>query len=823
MNAEQRYESIEVEAKRKRLRKGTHSCWECKRRKVRCTFASPADSTCITCQRRGTRCVGQDVPEEECPVEDGATGSMERVEALLNKLVKTIDHTTTTENRPRRQPVEAQASRSDNDPRSSASRQPQPAAPPTVATRDSSSVVSHLRTTRNINAHLPPPSYRTPDSQPSPISQMSASRTSSLNQISQALLAAFPSQSDIDILLKDDGGICTICPQISSMFSGKDGGGGMIREHTGNAVKVAGPHVHPVLLAKHMLTLSALLMSFPPHERIPGVMEHHHGIMMRLADTAINLVTTNEELLGSVESLECVLLEGQHHSNCGNIRRAWLAHRRALMVAQLYGVNRLNGPTPKRLDPEPSNSSMQTLWTHVIYVDRFVSLMLGLPPGNTDFNPETHAPPTAGKPRENLESLHAVVSVKIFQRNQLTPSQQVVIDTLDIDKELRKTAESLPANFWRPPEFTEMQENTNEALKETMRVRDHVTHFSLLNQLHLPYLLCPNVGVNEYSRTSCTYASREILSRFIIFRTLRKLSSCCRLADFLAVVAGITLVLAHIDSHRLARSGNNALIHQRLGDRATVEKALEKVEVISRPNDDMMTAKCADVLRRLLRIEADAAQWHEEGGTIGNAQGAEGGHGDTKNALFITGPYCGTFKVSNFGIEFLSGLESTLHSSDGFMLGGIGMIHVVDDGDDGITNEQELPTAGFPMFDNNVTPPFTNDQPHTVLVEDTQVPSTTDALPSDDFMMQDDDDNPNSNNMYPGVTTTGMMNEWTIPGVDSTFFDSLMMMQTEADTQIGGIDNEGPSAAGADWDRSVNVPPTVNRTAMYLASQPPVL
>lgn len=140
MNAEQRYESIEVEAKRKRLRKGTHSCWECKRRKVRCTFASPADSTCITCQRRGTRCVGQDVPEEECPVEDGATGSMERVEALLNKLVKTIDHTTTTENRPRRQPVEAQASRSDNDPRSSASRQPQPAAPPTVATRDSSSV-----------------------------------------------------------------------------------------------------------------------------------------------------------------------------------------------------------------------------------------------------------------------------------------------------------------------------------------------------------------------------------------------------------------------------------------------------------------------------------------------------------------------------------------------------------------------------------------------------------------------------------------------------------------------------------------------------------
>lgn len=78
----------EQAAKRRRLRKGTRSCWECKRRKVRCTFASESDAICITCCRRGSRCVGQELPEElgPKPKADGAERLM-RVEALLDRLV----------------------------------------------------------------------------------------------------------------------------------------------------------------------------------------------------------------------------------------------------------------------------------------------------------------------------------------------------------------------------------------------------------------------------------------------------------------------------------------------------------------------------------------------------------------------------------------------------------------------------------------------------------------------------------------------------------------------------------------------------------------
>lgn len=50
------------EAKRRRLRKGTHSCWECKRRKMKCIF-DPLATTCNGCLRRGSRCISQEFPE----------------------------------------------------------------------------------------------------------------------------------------------------------------------------------------------------------------------------------------------------------------------------------------------------------------------------------------------------------------------------------------------------------------------------------------------------------------------------------------------------------------------------------------------------------------------------------------------------------------------------------------------------------------------------------------------------------------------------------------------------------------------------------------
>ena len=52
-----------------------------------------------------------------------------------------------------------------------------------------------------------------------------------------------------------------------------------------------------------------------------------------------------EILEGSIESLECVMIESVLQANLGNLRRSWLSGRRAMNIAQLMGLNRPHSQT----------------------------------------------------------------------------------------------------------------------------------------------------------------------------------------------------------------------------------------------------------------------------------------------------------------------------------------------------------------------------------------------------------------------------------------------------------------------------------------------
>jgi len=71
--------NLERSGKRRKVRKGTRSCWECKRRKIRCTFVSSEDAACVGCQRRRAACVGQEMPEDLAPRRTGNRDLSERI------------------------------------------------------------------------------------------------------------------------------------------------------------------------------------------------------------------------------------------------------------------------------------------------------------------------------------------------------------------------------------------------------------------------------------------------------------------------------------------------------------------------------------------------------------------------------------------------------------------------------------------------------------------------------------------------------------------------------------------------------------------------
>lgn len=80
-----------AKAKRRKIRKGTHSCWECRQRKMKCTFNLPTDDTCSRCHRRGIKCVSQEYPEEVTTISDRNLRMGDRiakVEVLVEQLLQ---------------------------------------------------------------------------------------------------------------------------------------------------------------------------------------------------------------------------------------------------------------------------------------------------------------------------------------------------------------------------------------------------------------------------------------------------------------------------------------------------------------------------------------------------------------------------------------------------------------------------------------------------------------------------------------------------------------------------------------------------------------
>lgn len=114
----------EPSSKRRKIRKGTTSCWECKpqtchaipgrqdtllnldcvlgkRRKIRCQFASSSTEVCIGCDRRGTPCVTQD--HDDSGAEQHAASKhreteerLRRAEGLLEKMIEAASRLTPT-------------------------------------------------------------------------------------------------------------------------------------------------------------------------------------------------------------------------------------------------------------------------------------------------------------------------------------------------------------------------------------------------------------------------------------------------------------------------------------------------------------------------------------------------------------------------------------------------------------------------------------------------------------------------------------------------------------------------------------------------------
>ncbi|OQE45892.1 hypothetical protein PENCOP_c001G00578 [Penicillium coprophilum] len=747
MDTDMDYEIIaESEAKRRKIRKGTKSCWECKKRKMKCVYAdpsSPADAEviCIGCQRRHCKCVSQefefvDGREIAGPLErkgrhhtsGKGNDRVARVEALVEQLIRKVD---------RHGGVGVPAT----------SEIPTPSygiPTPDVASIDQESS-RFLSLCKSSDNHGP------------------AEAEGKYERLSQRLHESLPSRQVIEVIYNARGRKAILFYEmLNAPYTALKQNG---LKPPDTLLEIPSPSSHPVLIARHMLYIATFLQHLYPNflgemkclpESIPALME-------RLAETVINLVTTNDEFFGSIEGLECVMMESMYYHNGGNLRRSWIANRRAMAIAQMMNLHQSQSRVKYKVLDHKTKAYPQFMWFRIVSLDRNLCLMLGLTQGSFDQSMTTGTAFRDDTPMGRLERMHCILASRILERNDSDPCANDFALTQTLDLELQKAGRSMPSKWWLMPNLDSVTDDPQALFLDMGRLFNQLYHYNLLIQLHLPYMLRSTTEQKyEYSRLTYVNASREVLSRFIMFRGYNKNNFCCRTVDFFALMAGITLLLAHLDSHRFSQT-SNLLAHQYLSDRAMIEQAQVNMEQISRVNGDTLSAQSADLLHKLLAIDSETADGvSTESVSVQTPESAVLQSKDNDSGIVLVQiPYFGTVRIARQGVasrEMASAQPSL--SNDQPYAPVISMYNTE-------SSEATVRDPSSGRFDGNAVP-------RSMTEADYNSVDSVDGLPAQ-LTSQYQDTVSNSflqNYQDPGLTAR--VDDWAFQGVDMAFFDSIM-------------------------------------------------
>ncbi|KAI3556724.1 hypothetical protein CABS03_07160 [Colletotrichum abscissum] len=654
-------------AKRRFVRRGTKSCWECRRRKIRCIFddKGPRD-TCKTCWQKGTPCVSQEFPEEDAQTAPAPVGSLgdrlNRVERLVEQLYHRVDDLDVPfPTSPQEKVAEgcspgAEESATIGPTREACSEAVR--SPSSTQNADSSTVFPLIKIQSQCESNDAQPNEDS--SRPNAPSHYET--TATIRPAVNAKLAAYTRQLAAAIPAIED---CRVIYKLYSeadivfqlMFTPHCLLEQLKPESVERYLESLRTPMHPTLLAKKMLMLGTMLQRIPTHAG-EDASEETYRLVDKLAETAISVVCENNVLLGTLDGLECLILQTVYHANGGNPRLSLLTCRRAITVAQLMGLHRPHDPaTIETVDPN-STAVPGFVWFRLVYLERFICLLLGLPSSTHDakvINDEKTQTYINSHHIDRLEQVHSSIAAKIIQRNESGSYLFDMETTHALDQELQVIATTMPPRWWTIPNFTKPHKDPMTIVRNSLNLANQLFHFFLIIEIHLPFMLRHSKnGAASSSRMACVDASREVLSRFIAIRNPEGICSIPDAADFFALIAAMTLMLAHIDARRRDR-GRDILAHQRHTDRDKVEQTLEHMRDGSSKNTDMLSMKSADVLKSLLAIEADAAGGSTFTASLSSAStpasascpaGEDRSTGDARNVLQLKIPCYGTVIIS---------------------------------------------------------------------------------------------------------------------------------------------------------------------------------
>ncbi|CAL5867376.1 uncharacterized protein PFLUO_LOCUS1594 [Penicillium psychrofluorescens] len=292
-------------------------------------------------------------------------------------------------------------------------------------------------------------------------------------------------------------------------------------------------------------------------------------------------------MVSNINGLECLVLQGIFYNNDGKLRSAWLSYRRALDVAQIIGLHR---PLPADSENSKSQHRARSIWKHIIYADRYLSLMLGMYHGIGDAALERQEANLSDVPNSSSMDRLCRVAGSIIERNQNFPTVTPIMMrmTQTIESELGTIDPPMIEGY-----ALSTAGKSAERAQCYAKLMTQLWYYQLMAWLHLPFFLeTGNQGRYDYSRQSCLQASRHMITCYTAIRRLTTDSFCCKSLDFQAFTAAVTLMINVL--------GPNGRRDPSLDDFEAVGRVIQILEGLTKGNTpDKVATRALSVLQTL--------------------------------------------------------------------------------------------------------------------------------------------------------------------------------------------------------------------------------
>ncbi|KAF3041413.1 hypothetical protein E8E11_002384 [Didymella keratinophila] len=587
---------------RKKMRKGTHSCFECRRRKIRCIFQSDNPDVCSECFARGSRCIDQESANPEVIVDHrkNLRERVSRLEALVDSLLE--DKTVKSES-PSHQSQTNSAS-----PRNVYTKDTFPPTPlsseassnilrdsqrvPSTGARHHIPILSVFEDALNdaeekIKARmgtqhkplLPQPNdgaddrYTVVNKHPDDLPEESPAASAKRERVKQALIAMLPAYDQLTKILNSNSEWWQTWRRKCSGTSGPE--------------QTLAQFAAQAITSGNIGAIGTVVMAV-------GICSSaEDNDVERYIEAVDRWVLSDDEYAASLEGMECLILKSKWFADVGQPRRAWICYRKGLMYAQLMGLHR------KRT----ASVAHESIWWGLYHGDRFLSLLLGLPYGISDSHCDLTMPNFDGEYMHPLIFITNVSKLagRVIDRNQGVAEQSFAW-ALQLDQELEDLWKRLDPTWLDYSELLATPEDNAAELRE--RIMAQMIFHQIRVYLHLPFMLKSATNSRfTYSRTACLNGSREVLRLYQALRTgtVQPLYEC-KAVDFIGFTSAVLIQIGLFNFAAVTTPGGSqdtAKLREVEADVRLIEISIDIFRRASSEKGGKVALQSAEVLEKM--------------------------------------------------------------------------------------------------------------------------------------------------------------------------------------------------------------------------------